>query len=113
MSDAAIADLPVSDGDAGYGTGPIEEFGPAPRRKSVPVQIGNVTVGGTAPIVVQSMTNTDTADIDATVKQVLALARSRRCRNQAAHCCRPVRSPAGTLQRWQSFFPLTGFHSPH
>jgi len=46
------------------------------RRRSVPVRIGGVTIGGTAPIVVQSMTNTDTADIDATVAQVAALARA-------------------------------------
>jgi (E)-4-hydroxy-3-methylbut-2-enyl-diphosphate synthase len=46
----------------------------AARRKSVPVQVGNVTVGGGAPVVVQSMTNTDTADIDGTVRQVAALA---------------------------------------
>jgi (E)-4-hydroxy-3-methylbut-2-enyl-diphosphate synthase len=47
-----------------------------PRRHSVPVRIGSVTVGGPAPIVVQSMTNTDTADIDSTVAQVKALARA-------------------------------------
>src|SRR5436190_9848534 len=46
------------------------------RRRSVPVQVGNVTVGGGAPVVVQSMTNTDTADIDSTVRQVAALARA-------------------------------------
>lgn len=46
------------------------------RHATVPVQIGNVTVGGTAPVVVQSMTNTDTADIDATVQQIVALARA-------------------------------------
>ena len=46
------------------------------RRRSVPVNIGGVIVGGPAPIVVQSMTNTDTADIDATVAQVAALARA-------------------------------------
>jgi (E)-4-hydroxy-3-methylbut-2-enyl-diphosphate synthase len=46
------------------------------RRRSVPVNIGGVVVGGPAPIVVQSMTNTDTADIDATVAQVAALARA-------------------------------------
>src|SRR6187401_1739379 len=44
------------------------------RRRSVPVRVGNVTVGGGAPVVVQSMTNTDTADIDGTVRQVAALA---------------------------------------
>ncbi|HTE42139.1 MAG TPA: flavodoxin-dependent (E)-4-hydroxy-3-methylbut-2-enyl-diphosphate synthase [Steroidobacteraceae bacterium] len=47
-----------------------------PRRTSVPVRIGSVIVGGTAPIVVQSMTNTDTADIESTVAQVKALARA-------------------------------------
>jgi (E)-4-hydroxy-3-methylbut-2-enyl-diphosphate synthase len=46
------------------------------RRRSVPINIGGVMVGGTAPIVVQSMTNTDTADVDATVAQVAALARA-------------------------------------
>src|SRR5271156_7251778 len=46
------------------------------RRKSLAVKIGNVTVGGNAPIVVQSMTNTDTADIEGTVAQVKALARA-------------------------------------
>jgi (E)-4-hydroxy-3-methylbut-2-enyl-diphosphate synthase len=50
--------------------------GPAPRHRTVGVRIGSVTVGGGAPIVVQSMTNTDTADVDATVAQVAALARA-------------------------------------
>ena len=49
-------------------------FEKPPRRDSVAVKVGNVTVGGGAPIVVQSMTNTDTADIDSTVQQVAALA---------------------------------------
>lgn len=40
------------------------------RRKSIQVMVGDVPVGGDAPIVVQSMTNTDTADIDDTVKQI-------------------------------------------
>ncbi len=48
----------------------------APRRISIPVKVGSVIVGGIAPIVVQSMTNTDTADIDATVKQIADLARA-------------------------------------
>jgi (E)-4-hydroxy-3-methylbut-2-enyl-diphosphate synthase len=47
-----------------------------PRRVSVPVKVGGVTVGGGAPVVVQSMTNTDTADVNATVGQVAALARA-------------------------------------
>jgi (E)-4-hydroxy-3-methylbut-2-enyl-diphosphate synthase len=46
------------------------------RRRSIQVDIGGVVVGGSAPIVVQSMTNTDTADVDATVAQVAALARA-------------------------------------
>lgn len=46
------------------------------RRDSVGVDVGGVRVGGSTPVVVQSMTNTDTADIDATVKQVAALARA-------------------------------------
>ncbi|MBU1307553.1 MAG: flavodoxin-dependent (E)-4-hydroxy-3-methylbut-2-enyl-diphosphate synthase, partial [Alphaproteobacteria bacterium] len=50
--------------------------GPAERRQSVGVDVGGVLVGGGAPIVVQSMTNTDTADIDATVRQVMALSRA-------------------------------------
>jgi (E)-4-hydroxy-3-methylbut-2-enyl-diphosphate synthase len=46
------------------------------RRSSLQVSIGSVRVGGNAPIVVQSMTNTDTADIEGTVQQVKALARA-------------------------------------
>ena len=46
------------------------------RRRTIPVRVGDVTVGGDAPIVVQSMTNTDTADIDSTVAQVAALAQA-------------------------------------
>ncbi|MDH3608650.1 MAG: flavodoxin-dependent (E)-4-hydroxy-3-methylbut-2-enyl-diphosphate synthase, partial [Gammaproteobacteria bacterium] len=44
------------------------------RRNSTAVNVGKVSVGGHAPIVVQSMTNTDTADVDKTVTQVSALA---------------------------------------
>src|ERR1700733_12996129 len=48
----------------------------SPRRKSVQVSIASVRVGGNAPIVVQSMTNTDTADVEGTAQQVKALARA-------------------------------------
>jgi (E)-4-hydroxy-3-methylbut-2-enyl-diphosphate synthase len=48
----------------------------APRRRSIAVDIGGVRVGGDAPIVVQSMTNTDTADIVGTAKQTAELARA-------------------------------------
>jgi len=50
--------------------------GPIERRNAVGVMVGNVKVGGDAPIVVQSMTNTDTADIQKTVEQVADLARA-------------------------------------
>jgi len=45
-----------------------------PRKKTFGVKVGNVTVGGGAPIVVQSMTNTDTADVETTLRQTLELA---------------------------------------
>jgi len=55
-------------------------FGPTPRRAGVGVPVGRgagaVMVGGGAPIAVQSMTNTDTADVEATARQVAALARA-------------------------------------
>jgi (E)-4-hydroxy-3-methylbut-2-enyl-diphosphate synthase len=59
-------------------TAPASESlaGPAQRHRTVGVRVGSVMVGGGAPIVVQSMTNTDTADVDATVAQVAALARA-------------------------------------
>ncbi|HEY8414487.1 MAG TPA: flavodoxin-dependent (E)-4-hydroxy-3-methylbut-2-enyl-diphosphate synthase [Thermaerobacter sp.] len=52
------------------------EIGPKPRRRSVTVWIGKVPVGGGHPIAVQSMTNTDTADVEATAAQVIELARA-------------------------------------
>ncbi len=57
---------------------PVEllEAGPARRHVTVGVPVGRVMVGGGAPVVVQSMTNTDTADIAGTVRQVAALARA-------------------------------------
>jgi (E)-4-hydroxy-3-methylbut-2-enyl-diphosphate synthase len=65
----------------------MEFTGPADRHHTVAVKVGNVTVGGGAPVVVQSMTNTDTADIEGTAKQVAACAspstamrRQPRCR---------------------------------
>src|ERR1700704_5288190 len=52
----------------------IDAAAPLPRRKTVAVNVGHVKVGGGAPVVVQSMTNTDTADVAGTVQQVAALA---------------------------------------
>jgi len=48
----------------------------AARRRSIPVDVGGVRIGGDAPIVVQAMTNTDTADVGATADQCAALARA-------------------------------------
>ncbi len=57
-----------------------QAFGPRPRHQTTPVRVGEgagaVIVGGGAPIVVQSMTNTDTADIEGTARQIAALARA-------------------------------------
>ncbi len=47
-----------------------------PRRASIPVDVGGVVIGGDAPIVVQSMTNTDTADVEGTARQSADLARA-------------------------------------
>jgi (E)-4-hydroxy-3-methylbut-2-enyl-diphosphate synthase len=46
------------------------------RRRAVTVNIGGVRVGADAPVVVQSMTNTDTADVEGTIQQIAALARA-------------------------------------
>lgn len=48
-------------------------MGTIQRRKSIQVMVGDVPVGGDAPIVVQSMTNTSTSDVDATVEQIIHL----------------------------------------
>ena len=54
----------------------LEAAGPAPRRQTVAVRVGNVTVGGGAAVAVQSMTNTDTADAEGTARQIAQLARA-------------------------------------
>ena len=89
--------------------------GPAPRYRSIGVPVGHVMVGGGAPIVVQSMTNTDTADVDATVAQVAALAnagseivRITVDRNESAAAVPKVRE---RLERLGIDVPLVGdFH---
>ena len=88
---------------------------PFPRRQSVGVDVGGVQVGGVAPVVVQSMTNTDTADIDATVAQVAALHRSGSeivritvDRDESAAAVPRIRE---RLERIGHFVPLVGdFH---
>src|ERR1700732_3289649 len=57
-------------------SGKLEGMAIIQRRKSVTAKIGNVRVGGDVPLVVQSMTNTDTADVQSTVLQVAQLARA-------------------------------------
>ena len=94
---------------------PDERAGPEPRRQTVGVLVGNVMVGGGAPVVVQSMTNTDTADIDGTVRQVAALARAGSelvritvDRDEAAAAVPHIRE---RLDRMQVDVPLIGdFH---
>ncbi len=96
-------------------TAPQSAAGPAPRHRSVGVRVGSVTVGGGAPIVVQSMTNTDTADVDATVAQVAALAQAGSeivritvDRNEAAAAVPRIRE---RLDRLGVTVPLVGdFH---
>ena len=51
-------------------------FGPSARRETPTVRVGDVPVGSAHPVVVQSMTNTDTADANGTAQQVAALARA-------------------------------------
>jgi (E)-4-hydroxy-3-methylbut-2-enyl-diphosphate synthase len=88
---------------------------PLARRVSVPVDVGGVTIGGGAPIVVQSMTNTDTADVASTAAQVRDLARAGSeivritvDRDEAAAAVPRIRE---TLDRWGVGVPLVGdFH---
>ena len=46
------------------------------RRKSLPVKVGNVIIGGDNPIVIQSMTDTNTSDIEKTTEQIIALSKA-------------------------------------
>ncbi|MGC1847302.1 MAG: flavodoxin-dependent (E)-4-hydroxy-3-methylbut-2-enyl-diphosphate synthase, partial [Pseudolabrys sp.] len=88
---------------------------PPMRHKTVAVQVGGVPVGGGAPIVVQSMTNTDTADVEATARQVAALAaagselvRITVDRDEAAAAVSRIKE---RLLKWGVTAPLVGdFH---
>src|SRR5215471_13299080 len=87
----------------------------SPRRMSVPVRIGSVMVGGGHPIVVQSMTNTDTADTPATVNQVMALANAGselvRVTVNTEEAARAVPSIVETLYKFGCRVPVIGdFH---
>ncbi|MEW5709435.1 MAG: flavodoxin-dependent (E)-4-hydroxy-3-methylbut-2-enyl-diphosphate synthase [Pseudomonadota bacterium] len=90
-------------------------YGVDERRKSLPVRVDRVVIGGGAPIVVQSMTNTDTADGEATARQVLALARAGselvRITVNTAEAAREVPRIRERLDRWGCPVPLVGdFH---
>jgi (E)-4-hydroxy-3-methylbut-2-enyl-diphosphate synthase len=85
------------------------------RRDSVTVNIGGVQVGGTAPVVVQSMTNTDTADREATVRQVRELADAGselvRITVNSAEAAAQVAPLRDALRRQGCTVPLVGdFH---
>jgi (E)-4-hydroxy-3-methylbut-2-enyl-diphosphate synthase len=86
-----------------------------PRRQAVVVDVGGVKVGGKHPIVVQSMTNTDTADVPSTVNQVMALARAGselvRVTVNTEQAAAAVPRIAGTLEQFGVRVPLIGdFH---
>jgi (E)-4-hydroxy-3-methylbut-2-enyl-diphosphate synthase len=85
------------------------------RRKSVVADVGGVKVGGTNPIVVQSMTNTDTADVLSTVNQVMALARAGselvRVTVNTDEAARAVPKVVETLNKFGVRVPIVGdFH---
>jgi (E)-4-hydroxy-3-methylbut-2-enyl-diphosphate synthase len=87
----------------------------SPRRRSVAVHVGSVKVGGGNPIVVQSMTNTDTADVQSTVNQVMALAQAGseivRITVNTEEAARAVPRIAETLAMFGVRVPLVGdFH---
>jgi len=86
-----------------------------PRRRSVAVSVGKVKVGGDHPIVVQSMTNTDTADVQSTVNQVMALAQAGselvRVTVNTDEAARAVPKIVETLDKFGVRVPIIGdFH---
>src|SRR5437764_1298160 len=86
-----------------------------PRRKAVAVDVGGVRVGGDSPIVVQSMTNTDTADVQSTVNQVMALAQAGselvRVTVNTDEAARAVPKIVETLDKFGARVPIIGdFH---
>jgi len=85
------------------------------RRKTVCVNVGGIKVGGGHPIVVQSMTNTDTADVTATVNQVMELARAGsevvRITVNTEEAARAVPRVVETLEKFGFRTPIVGdFH---
>jgi (E)-4-hydroxy-3-methylbut-2-enyl-diphosphate synthase len=85
------------------------------RRRTVTVEVGGVPVGGAHPIVVQSMTNTDTADAESTAEQVAALAAAGselvRVTVNTDDAAAAVPEIARLLDRWNVPVPIVGdFH---
>jgi (E)-4-hydroxy-3-methylbut-2-enyl-diphosphate synthase len=76
MPPASQSLVTTLEGNGPAKSGKLERMAIIQRRKSVTAKIGNVRVGGDVPVVVQSMTNTDTADVQSTVQQVAQLARA-------------------------------------
>lgn len=90
-------------------------FGPAARRPTHQVRVGRVTIGSSAPVVIQSMTNTDTADVAATARQVAALAHAGseivRVTVNSAAAAKAVPEIVDRLLAWGDDVPLVGdFH---
>src|SRR6202790_5632872 len=86
-----------------------------PRRRSVAVSVGKIKVGGDHPIVVQSMTNTDTADVASTVNQVMALSNAGselvRVTVNTDEAARAVPTIVETLDQFGVRVPIIGdFH---
>ena len=86
-----------------------------PRRRTVTVNVGGVLVGGAHPIVVQSMTNTDTADPESTAEQIAALAAAGselvRITVNTDEAAAAVPAIAALLERWHVRVPIVGdFH---
>src|SRR5256885_259608 len=79
------------------------------RRLSRPVRVGGVVIGGGAPIVVQSMTNTDTADVSATVAQVAELARAG---SELVRITVNTPDAAAQVARIRERLDVTGCHVP-
>src|SRR5262245_14232324 len=87
----------------------------AQRRKTVAVNVGGIKVGGGNPIVVQSMTNTDTADVQSTVNQTMALANAGselvRVTVNTEEAARAVPKIVETLYKFGVRVPIIGdFH---
>ncbi|MBI2887628.1 MAG: flavodoxin-dependent (E)-4-hydroxy-3-methylbut-2-enyl-diphosphate synthase [Chloroflexi bacterium] len=91
----------------------IDGIGPRPRRQSRPVWVGKVQVGGDAPIVVQSMCTTDTADVDATVAQIHRLEEAG-CEIIRVSCLNPQQARAiGEIKRRIAIPLVADIHFDH